>query len=135
MWTCPNCERVFKTNNQSHSCTKVELDDLFEGKPAELLLAFDGILYRVMEWQPNHVGTATKAIVFTTQKAWLIVKPMSKELDLKIYYSEIIQSPVIKKSFQWGKKWAHHIRIKNEEMITEEVMRILRMGFEYSLKK
>ena len=64
MWTSPKCERTFKASNQSHTCTKVVLDDLFSGKPPELLLAFDGILYRVMEWEPNDVGTATKAIVF-----------------------------------------------------------------------
>jgi len=133
MWTCPKCERKFKTSNQSHSCTKVRLDDLFAGKPPELLLAFDGILYRVMEWEPNNVGTATKAIVFTNKKAWLIIKPMSKELDVKFYHTENIQSPYIKKSSQWGKKWAHQIRIQNADQIDEEFLRLLRIGFDYAM--
>ena len=50
MWVCPKCEMKFKSTNQSHSCAKAGLDDLFDGKPPELYLAFDGILYRVMEW-------------------------------------------------------------------------------------
>ena len=43
---------------------------------------------------------------FTNNKAWLIVKPMSKELDVKFYYSENIHSPHIKKTTLWGKKCA-----------------------------
>ncbi|MFT6334711.1 MAG: hypothetical protein ACI86M_001626 [Saprospiraceae bacterium] len=71
MWKCPKSERKFKSLNQSHSCTKVELHDLFASKPLELLFAFDGILYRIMEWEPNDVGTTTKAIVFTIKKLGL----------------------------------------------------------------
>lgn len=37
MWPYPKCERKLKATNQFHSCTKVELDELFAEKPAELL--------------------------------------------------------------------------------------------------
>lgn len=134
MWMCPTCERVFKTTNQSHSCTKVEIDDLFEGRPLELSLAFDGILYRVMEWQPNHVGTGKKAIIFTNKKAWLIITPMSKELDVKFYLGERLQSGLLAKISKFNSKFAHHIRINSEEQITPDVLALLRLGYEYGLK-
>ena len=111
MWTCPKCDRNFKSSNQWHMCTDKTIDELFEGKPDRLIVAFDKLLVSVIDWEPCSVGMSTKSIVFSKEKAWLIVRPMSKELDLKFYYSEVIQSPRIKKSSLWGKKYAHHIRI------------------------
>ena len=86
-----------------------------------------------MEWEPNDVGTATKSIVFTNKKAWLIVKPMRKELDLKFYHSEKIQSPYIKKHTLWGSKWAHHIRLKNADQIDEELLKLLKSGYDFAM--
>lgn len=67
----------------------------------------------------------------TNQTHSLIVKPMSKELDLKFYQSDSIQSLYIKRSSFWGKKWAHQIRIKDAVQIDEELLRLLKMGFDF----
>ncbi len=83
MWTCPRCERQFKTRNQSHSCVTKSLDELFAKCPDHLLLAFDRLLSAVMEWEPISVGASQNTVVFTNKKAWLIVRPMRKELDVK----------------------------------------------------
>lgn len=134
MWTCPNCERNFKTTNQSHSCTDIDIGEFFIGKPDELVLAFDFILQSVAQWEPNSVGSATRSIVFTSKKAWLIIKPMKTELDVKFYYDSPIESGVLKKVTDFYGKFAHHIRIKSPEQIDGEVLRLLRMGYEYSLR-
>ena len=134
MWTCPRCERKFKTTNQSHSCEKKDIGELFLGKPDELVLAFDTIMTQVMEWQPNSVGAAKYAVVFTNKKAWLIIKPMTKELDVKFYYSERLESDALKKVAPFGKKFAHHIRVRSEFEVDDEVMRLLRMGFDYAME-
>jgi len=135
MWTCPKCERQFKTTNQSHACGVATLDDLFEGKPDHLLLAFDRILAEVIDWQPCSVGAAKKAVVFTSKKAWLIVRPMKKELDLKFYYEEELRSGLLKKVAPWTRnKFAHHIRVQGPEDITPQLLDLLRIGHTYSLE-
>lgn len=134
MWTCPNCERKFKTRNQSHTCGEKTLDDLFENKSDELILAFDKILVEVIDWEPCSVGAAKNTAVFTSKKAWLILRPMTKELDLKFYFDKPLESDALKKvTFTFG-KYAHHIRVKSEEEITEEVFRLLKIGYEFSLR-
>jgi len=37
MWERPKCERMFKTTNQSYSCSRKNLDDLFENQPDNLI--------------------------------------------------------------------------------------------------
>jgi addiction module HigA family antidote len=62
MWTCPRCERRFKSPNQSHTCSDTTIGELFLDRSDELVLAFDRILQAVMQWQPNSVGAARHAV-------------------------------------------------------------------------
>ncbi|MEM8526751.1 MAG: DUF5655 domain-containing protein [Bacteroidota bacterium] len=135
MWTCPKCERQFKTANQSHTCSEKTLDNLFAKSSDELILAFDRILTEIINWTPCSVGAAKKAVIFTSKKAWLIVRPMTKELDLKFYYDEPLEGEIFKKIAPWGKKYAHHIRVKHEVEITDEIFGLLRKGHEFSLEE
>lgn len=130
MWICPDCQRAFASANQSHMCTDTTIDDIFEGKPLDLLLAFDQVLVAVIDWEPCTVGTSTKSIVFTKKKAWLIVRPMSKELDLKIYTPGRLSNSLIKKSVPYPNKYAHHIRIRTEVEVTSDLLLLLRQGYD-----
>lgn len=130
MWICPNCERTFKSPNQSHSCVKTTIDDLFKGKPDDLLLAFDALLIGVIDWEPCSVGATNKAIVFAKEKAWLIVRPMSKELDIKFYDKEKIDHALINKTTFYSGKFAHHIRIKDERGVTTELLSLLKKAYD-----
>lgn len=134
MWQCPACKRNFKHRNQFHMCSDVEIGELFMDKPDELVLAYDDIVQAVADWQPNSIGASLQSVVMSSQKAWLIIKPMKKELDLKFYFGEQLDSDRLKGVYRSGKKFAHHIRVSDPEELDAEVFRLLRMGFEYSLK-
>lgn len=133
MWTCSKCNRKFKVNNQSHWCGTVSIDDLFYGKPDDLVLAFDTLLMTIEKWEPFAMGTSVKTIVFTNKKAWLILKPMTKEIDLKIYLSEPFDSPLVKRITDYKNKFAHHIRLQNEHQISKELLDLLKKGFDYAM--
>lgn len=133
MWQCPNCDRFFKTSNQWHSCTSFDIGELFLGKPDDLVMAFDSILQAVASWNPNTIGPAKHTIVLTSKKAWLIIKPMTKVLDLKFYVKDQITSERIKKRTKYPNKYAHHIRVNGPDEVDRELIELLRLGFEYSL--
>ncbi len=114
-------------------CTTKDIGELFLGKPDELVLAFDKIMTTVMAWQPNDVGASIHSIVFTNLKAWLIIKPMKKELDVKFYHSDKIESELIKKHTDYGNKFAHHLRVSTEGDITLEHFELMRIGYDYAL--
>ncbi|MEL7145989.1 MAG: DUF5655 domain-containing protein [Bacteroidota bacterium] len=134
MWTCPKCERKFKSTNQYHICTTKDIGELFIGKPDHLVLAFDRIMTIVMAWEPNYMGPSTHTIIFTNKKAWLIVKPMKKELDVKFYCAHKIDSDFVKKHVPYANKIAHHIRIKEEYEVDAEVVDLLKQGYDYAMQ-
>ena len=134
MWTCPKCERRFKTTNQSHSCVPQDLGRLFLDRPDELVLAFDTLMREVLVWEPNSLGATQNAIVFTNRKAWLIVRPMRKELDVKIYQDEELDHGRIKKIHEYRGVYGHHFRIREEEEVDRELLELLRLGFDYAMR-
>lgn len=134
MWTCRTCKRKFKTTNQSHSCVVKDIGEFFIDCPDSLVLAFDKLMNGVLEWQPNSYGASANAIVFTNKKAWLIVKPMKSELDVKFYSDEQLDSHLLSKVTNYNNKYAHHVRIKDESEVTPKLFELLKKGFEFALK-
>ena len=134
MWTCKTCKRKFKTKNQSHSCVVKDIGELFIDRPDSLVLAFDKLMNAVLEWQPNSYGASINAIVFTNKKAWLIVKPMKSELDIKFYNDVQLDSSLLHKITNYSNKYAHHIRIKDEDEVTPKLIDLLKIGFDFALK-
>ena len=137
-WTCPKCQREFFRQKQQHYCSDHTIEDIFEGKAADVVLAFDALLLAVAEWEPQLIGAGKAAIIFNNGKAWMVVRALKTELDVSFFYSSILKSPVIKTARldNMGKnKFVHHIRLRNEDDVTPEVVDLLRKGFDFMLTK
>lgn len=115
-------------------CTTKTIDDLFENKADNVVLAFESVLNVTMDWEPQSIGASVNTVVFTNEKAWLIVRPMRKELDLKFYYSEPLDSELIWKIDTLGNRLGHHIRLQDGTQMTNELIDLLRKGFVHGMK-
>ena len=138
IWTCPKCQREFFRQNQQHYCSEHTIEDLLADKPPDLILAFDALLLAVAEWEPQVIGAGKAAIIFNNGKAWMIVRPMKAELDVSFFYDSILKSPVIKTARldNMGKnKYVHHIRLRSEGDVSPQVVKLLRKGFDFMLRK
>ncbi len=134
MWTCNNCKRVFKSANQYHICVEKDIGSLFLDKSDEIVLLFDALVTKLERWQPNVYSACVNTIVFTNTKTWLVVKPMKTALDLKIYSNDHIDSELIKTRSKYPNKMAYHIRIKSEDEIDDNLLELLRIGYDYANK-
>lgn len=134
MWTCPKCNRRFKTMHQSHSCTQLDAGELFFGKSDELVQAYDAIVQATKTWSPNSIGTAKHTIVFTSTKAWLIIKPMKKGLEVKFYYNSPIDSERFSKITSFYGKFVHYILLQSPEEVDQEFIKLIRKGYDYTIE-
>ena len=116
-------------------CTQKDIGELFLEKPDELVLAYDDIIQHIQHWKPFSQGASVHSIIVTSKKAWLIIKPMKKELDVKFYTDQPIASDRIKKITEYRNKFAHHIRISDPMQVDQEVFALLRDGFNYSIQE
>ena len=130
MWTCPICERDLKRENQWHMCIKADLDSLFAGKPKELEFIFDKILAEVIDWDNVIVSNTKKAIMFVHNQTFLVIRPMSKFLDLQFYSKEVQSCPPFFKSRQVSKKFENHLRISTLEELSPKLISWIRDSYE-----
>ncbi|OAV46280.1 DUF5655 domain-containing protein [Lewinella sp. 4G2] len=136
IWTCPKCQREFFRQNQTHYCSDRTIEDIFEGKAADVVLAFDALLLAVAEWEPQVIGAGKNAIIFNNGKAWMVVRALKTELDVSFFYNEILKSSAIKTARldNMGKnKYVHTLRLRDESDVTPEVVDLLRKGFDFIL--
>jgi hypothetical protein len=137
MWTCPECSRSFRRNKQQHICVQKDPYDLVEGKPDNVLLAFDTLLTRLLEWEGCGVDASKNTVLFNVNlRVWLVVRPMKDKLDLGFYYDEELQSPLLHRIDSLGKqRFMHHVRIEDEVELTAELMDFLKIGFDFAANK
>jgi hypothetical protein len=129
-WTCPKCDRELPQSGQRHYCARVSLDSLFAGRPPELILVFDKILAEVADWDEVLVGVTPNCIVFTRRVAFLIIRPMKKELDIKFYSKTAHPEKPVLKSIALGKKFENHIRIALLDDLRPALFSYLRESYE-----
>ena len=134
MWECPTCKRHLKSKNQYHICSTINEEILFVNKPDELVRCYADLLDVIANWKPCSVGSAKHTIVFSSVKAWLIVKPMKSQLDLKFFLPEPLQHEKIFKITAWGKHQAHQVRISESHEINRELIEWLKEAHAYSIE-
>jgi hypothetical protein len=127
---CPHCERELLNEQQRYWCAKVDLDDLFKGKPAELLLLFDKLLAEVADWPDVLISATPNCIVFVHRQTFFVIRPMQKQLDLKFYAEKKIEEPQICKSFLTAGRYQHHIRLANTDELQPQLFSWIRKSYE-----
>ena len=128
MWICPTCARAFAKPNQGHTCTEVTVDDLFARSADNVLLAFDGVLVATADLEPNYVGAAKRAVVFTKRTAWLIARPARGWLDVIVAFADQRHRAFVHRvrpHFS-GKRYEHVVRLREATDLTPEVADFLR---------
>ncbi|NJB86332.1 hypothetical protein GGR26_002100 [Lewinella marina] len=134
MWTCPKCQRPFRRAGQWHVCSEKTIDEIFAGKPDQVVMAFDDVLVATAEWEPNLITPARHAVMFTNKRAWMVDRPMSKLLELSFFTGELLHSPVLHRSapdHMGQKKFRHSIRLSGPGELSPEAVALMRKGYDY----
>lgn len=132
MWTCPSCEREFRSRDQYHVCVQQDPYELFDGRPEHLMLAFDTLVNQLLGWQPGQMTATLKAVLLKTNlRTWLVIRPARQWIDLTFNHPDELESPYIKKISPFGKRFAHKVRIQHEDEVTPELLALLRMAYEH----
>lgn len=80
------------------------------------------------------MGAFVHSVVFINKKAWLVIKPMKKLLDVIFYHKDRIDSALIVQTTLYKNKFAHHIRIGSEYEKDITFFKLLRIGFNYAMR-
>jgi hypothetical protein len=88
---CPKCNRSLRNINAFHYCKEVDIDELFVNKSDDILMAFDKLLEHTQFGEDVDMSATKNCVVFVRNKTFLVVKPMTKWLEVKFYSTEMIE--------------------------------------------
>ena len=126
MWTCPECNRQVRNKNQSHSCVRITVDSHFERKQPHVRLLFDALVERLRDIEPFYIHAVKSKIYLGRNSHFLGMVPMKDSLRISFARSGILDHPDVEKSVKCGPNlYEHYFRLRSEEDITDELVRMI----------
>ena len=123
MWTCPECNRVFKVKNQWHSCVIVREDDLFTNKPSSVKEIYTKLLEGCQEFSTIEIDTTKSCIYFVDSNRYLVVKPQKTGLIIEFVLNRNVDVFPVIKIIEIAKfRFAHRVMLESSDALNEEVM-------------
>ncbi len=129
---CPKCIRQLRNINAWHYCAEVSIDDLFADKSDDILLVFDEILQRVSIWDDVAVSATKNCVVFVKNKTFLVLKPMTKFMEIKFHSREFIEDEDLHKCAKWGGKYEGIFRLQNTHQLSSKVFNYIKESYQIS---
>ncbi len=129
---CPKCNRSVRNLNSYHYCMEVFIDDLFQNKPDEVMLAFDRLLSEVSMYEDIEVSATKNCIVFVRNKTFLVVKPMKKCLEIKFYATCFLEDDELYRCTKWNSKFEGILRVTDEEFLKPKHFQYIKNSYQIS---
>src|SRR5580698_7638803 len=132
MWTCPNCHQKFVNINQSHSCGSFTVEEFLEGKTETAIRLYHYFLNEYRKIGDFELHPVKTRIALVKQMRFCAINKLGKDfisihLVLAASYAD---SPVFYKIDNLGDRFfIHHLKIKQEEDITGEVRKFMRLAY------
>ncbi|MCB0646127.1 MAG: hypothetical protein KDC49_05670 [Saprospiraceae bacterium] len=126
---CPHCKRPLRNAKAWHYCEEVSMDDLFADKSDTILLIFDAVMQEVVKWEDVEMSATKNCVVFVRNKTFLVVKPMTKFLEIKFYSEAFIEDDDLYKCTLWNNKHHGILRISHENELKSSHFQYFRESY------
>jgi hypothetical protein len=126
---CPKCNRSLRNINAFHYCKEVDIDELFVNKSDDILMAFDKLLEHTQFGEDVAMSATKNCVVFVRNKTFLVVKPMTKWLEVKFYSIEMIEDEDLYKCHVWGGKYEGICRVSNAQGFKSKFFQYFRNSY------
>ena len=130
VWICPECGRQFKHTNQSHSCVRLNPDDLFPGKDVHVKETYDRLLAEVKKFGDVNVSPVRVGVMLKAGGTFAAVKPKKSWVDLEFILDEEISEFTVHKTFRYtAGRWAHFVRLEHSRDVSRKLLVWLRRSY------
>jgi hypothetical protein len=129
-WTCPNCGKEFRNNNQWHSCAISSIDAHLKNKPDEIKNIFSK-LTDVISGFGNYELTPNKSsIQFRNGATFCGCRLKSKEVIIEFFLDRSSEHNLIFKELRVsGKRSIFYASITSAEQIDSELIDLLKVSY------
>ena len=129
-WICPECNRKFKSTNQSHSCVVKSIDEHFVRKEANARATYETLVKKLKSIIDFEIHPVINAIMFTTDVTFLAVKPKKEWIDLEFLLDyEVNEFPIHKVVKVTKTRFAHFVRIQEPKNVDDQLIEWIKEAY------
>lgn len=134
MWICPECQRKFARNNQSHSCVQYDAEYLFIGKGEETKRLYQALIDKIKEFGEIEVYSGKWNLTIRHLSTFLSILIEKQHLTLVFISAEPIDEfPVFQTYQHSAKKFSNSVKIESEDEIDDQLIRWLKQAWELAV--
>jgi len=131
MWVCPECNRKFARNKQSHSCIEYDPEDLFIGKGEDIRHLCNLLIDRVKEFGEIEVHSGKWGLTIRRLSTFLSILIEKNHITLVfISVQPIDEFPVYQNYQHTGSRYSNSVKIESEDEIDDQLIRWLKQAWE-----
>ena len=108
-WTCPECDRLFGRNRQSHDCSPaMSLEEYFSTGPSHERPIFDAVMRHLKGVGPLHVEPVSVGIFLKNPRNFAELRPKDRWVAVSFGLNRKVTHPAIKrKVVEWSGRYWH----------------------------
>jgi len=135
LWTCPRCRRQFKNRNQAHSCGQFSVEQLLDGKPAEVVELYERLAHLLQSGGEVLVAPTKTRVLFKVRSVFASVAVAERWLDVVFILGRRLKHRRIKKAQKEYPGIVHFLRIERPEDVDDDLAGWLQEAYDYRRKK
>jgi hypothetical protein len=121
-WTCPDCDRTFGRNRQSHVCVPaITVDEWFADEPPELRGVHDAIVDHLDGVAEVHVEAVAVGIFYKRGRNFAELRPRYDHLALSFILDRRLDHPRFSRVVAWGRRVGHFVPLHGPDDVDDEV--------------
>jgi hypothetical protein len=135
LWTCPRCRRGFKNRNQSHSCGQFTVEQLLDGKPAEIVELYERLAEMIRRSGEVVIAPTKTRILFKVRTVFASVAVGKNWLDVVFVLGRRLKNRRIKKAQEEYPGIVHFLRIEKSENLDDDLTGWLQEAYDHRKQK
>jgi Domain of unknown function (DUF5655) len=131
-WTCPECDREFARERQSHICVPgCTVDESFARWPPLWREIYDRLLDHLTTLGPVHEDAVTVGVFLKNERKFAEVRPKARSLNLALVLDHTVGHPRFVRTVPGiaGRTW-HFLKLTTVDDVDDEVREWLTAAYE-----
>ena len=136
MWTCPECNRQFKSRNQPHSCGNFNIEKVFKKYSSTIFQLFYQIHNEVISFGKMNVNPVKNGVMYSVNSTFLALKPHKNYLAVEFVSDQKHDEFPVEKCVRIAKsKYANILQIDSPSAIDNQLVRWLHEAYIINLSQ
>jgi hypothetical protein len=134
MWICPECNRKFTRNNQSHSCIQYNSEDLFFGKSESIRNLCNILIDRVKEFGEIDIHFAKWNLSIRRLSTFMSILIEKSHITVVFISLEPIDEfPVYQNYHHTASRYSNSVKIESADEIDDQLIRWLKQAWDLAI--